>query len=129
MGKLILAAFVVALAFVGCAAEAATFAELDKSGNVLRVVVVTDDNAKTEEQGIAFLWGLYGVQTEWKQTSTDGSIRKNYAGPGFTYRADLDAFVSPKPAEDPAAPLDAATARWVPSKASQDAIAAGNLPE
>lgn len=128
MGKLFLAAFVVALAFVGGIAEAATFAELDRNGTVLRVVVVADDNAKTEDQGVAFLWGLYGVGTIWKQT--DKAMRKNYAGPGFTYREDLNAFVPPKPDYDARATLDEATAKWVPSEEAHDAaVAAGILPE
>ena len=34
---------------------------------------------------------------EWIQTSYTGSIRKNYAGIGFTYDAELDAFIPPQP--------------------------------
>jgi hypothetical protein len=34
---------------------------------------------------------------EWIQTSYTGSIRKNFAGIGFTYDKDRDAFISPKP--------------------------------
>jgi hypothetical protein len=34
---------------------------------------------------------------EWIQTSYTGSIRKNYAGIGFTYDTKLDAFIPPKP--------------------------------
>ena len=34
---------------------------------------------------------------EWIQTSYTGSIRKNYAGIGFTYDKDRDAFIPPKP--------------------------------
>jgi len=34
---------------------------------------------------------------EWIPTSYDGSIRKNYAGIGFTYDKDRDAFIPPKP--------------------------------
>jgi len=33
----------------------------------------------------------------WKKTSYNGNIRKRYAGVGYTYNADLDAFVAPKP--------------------------------
>ena len=33
----------------------------------------------------------------WIQTYYDGSVRKNYAGVGFTYDATRDAFISPKP--------------------------------
>ena len=34
---------------------------------------------------------------EWLQTSYSGSIRKNYAGVGFTYDATRDAFIAPQP--------------------------------
>ena len=34
---------------------------------------------------------------QWLETKMDGSIRKNYAGVGFTYDATRDAFIPPKP--------------------------------
>ena len=33
----------------------------------------------------------------WVKTSYIGSIRKNYAGKGYTYDSVRDAFISPKP--------------------------------
>ena len=33
----------------------------------------------------------------WLKTKEDGSIRKNYAGIGYTYDAENDAFIAPKP--------------------------------
>jgi len=33
----------------------------------------------------------------WVQTSYNGSIRKNYAGIGYTYDSTKDAFIAPKP--------------------------------
>jgi hypothetical protein len=33
----------------------------------------------------------------WLETKMDGSIRKNYAGIGFSYDATRDAFIPPKP--------------------------------
>lgn len=33
----------------------------------------------------------------WVQTSYNGSIRKNYAGIGYTYDSSKDAFIAPKP--------------------------------
>nr|BAR36714.1 hypothetical protein [uncultured Mediterranean phage uvMED] len=35
----------------------------------------------------------------WLETREDGSIRKNYAGIGFTYDAQNDLFIAPKPFE------------------------------
>jgi hypothetical protein len=34
---------------------------------------------------------------EWIQTSYNKTIRKNYAGVGFTYDSTRDAFIAPKP--------------------------------
>ena len=48
--------------------------------------------------------------TNWKQCSYNGSIRKNYPGPGFTYDEARDAFIAPQPF--PSWVLDEATCRW-----------------
>jgi hypothetical protein len=77
------------------------FAELDANNVVLRVVVVANkdtsdaNGVEKEHIGAAYLEKLLGGT--WKQTSYNGKIRKNYAGVGYTYRADIDAFVAPKP--------------------------------
>lgn len=52
-----------------------------------------------------------GGDTNWKQTSYNNNIRKNYAGIGYTYDPSRDAFISPKCHEG--AILDEATCRWV----------------
>lgn len=70
---------------------------------VERVEVVNNETIKnlsfpnSEPIGVEFLKSLYGVDTEWKQTSYNDSFRKNYAGIGFTYDASLDAFIPPQP--------------------------------
>ena len=79
----------------------AHFAKLDENNNVLAVHVVnndviTIDGVESEQAGIDFLTGLHG-HTLWKQTSYNGTIRKNYAGIGYTYDTNRDAFISPKP--------------------------------
>ena len=79
----------------------AHFAELDANNVVTRVIVVgnkdtSDANGVEKEYiGKAFCERLYGGN--WVQTSYNGSIRKNYAGIGYTYNSDIDAFVPPKP--------------------------------
>jgi hypothetical protein len=79
----------------------AHFAELDANNVVLRVIVVgnadtSDANGVEKERiGAAFCERLFGGT--WKQTSYNGNIRKNYAGIGYTYREDIDAFVPPQP--------------------------------
>jgi hypothetical protein len=91
----------------------AHFAELDSNNVVKRVVVVdnkdTSDASGFEHEhiGAAYLEKLLGGV--WKQTSYNGNFRKNYAGIGYTYLADIDAFVAPQPF--PSWVLDA-NAQW-----------------
>lgn len=79
----------------------AHFAELDNQNTVLRVLVIanadtSDENGNEQEEiGIAFCQRLFGGN--WKQTSYNGKIRKNYAGIGYTYDAVRDAFIPPQP--------------------------------
>jgi hypothetical protein len=79
----------------------AHFAELDANNVVLRVIVVDNkdtadaNGVEKEHIGAAFCERLFGGN--WKQTSYNGNVRKNYAGIGYTYQADIDAFVPPKP--------------------------------
>jgi len=81
----------------------AHFAKLDENNVVLEVHVVhnnelLDENGQESEQkGIDFLTSWSGGYTMWKQTSYNGTFRKNYAGQGYTYNAELDAFIPPKP--------------------------------
>lgn len=94
----------------------AHFAEIDGNNKVLRVIVVNNTdclNAEGKEEesvGIAFCKGLLGG--EWVQTSYNATFRKNYAGIGFTYNADLDAFIPPKIFDSWI--LNEETARWDP---------------
>jgi hypothetical protein len=94
----------------------AHFAELDGTNTVLRVVVVHNEDIKTpsgyesEEMGIGFCQNLFGGT--WIQTSYNGKIRKNFAGIGFTYDAERDAFIPPKPVWNPSWVLDEDTLTW-----------------
>lgn len=78
----------------------AHFAKLDKDNIVLEVNVVANaalDPANEEASGIAFLTEWSGGYTNWKQTSYNGSFRKNYAAIGYKYDLQRDAFIAPKP--------------------------------
>lgn len=81
----------------------AHFAKLNEDNIVLEVHVVNnnellDENGhESEAKGIAFLTLWSGGYINWKQTSYNARIRKNYAGIGYTYDASRDAFISPKP--------------------------------
>ena len=82
----------------------AHFAKLKKGNIVEQVVVVnnnviTDDNGQEQEQlGVEFLNNLYNTpDAVWKQTSYNGSFRKNYAGIDYIYDEERDAFITQKP--------------------------------
>jgi hypothetical protein len=60
------------------------------------------------DEGEAFFNALGGT---WVKTSYNGNIRKNYAGIGYSYAPDLDAFVAPKCHDE--AVLDEETAQWI----------------
>jgi hypothetical protein len=78
----------------------AHFAQLNEQNIVTQVIAVADDEllvdgVEDEAKGVAFCQSLFGG--DWKQTSYSGSIRKNYAGLGYTYDAKRDAFIPPQP--------------------------------
>ena len=79
----------------------AHFATLNESNIVTRVevinnaVILDDDGVEQEQLGIAFLINLYGAGN-YKQTSYNGNIRKNYAGKGYTFDSERNAFIPPK---------------------------------
>ena len=79
----------------------AHFAQLDENNVVTQVIVVSNNELldasgqEREEMGIGFCQRLFGGN--WKQTSYNHNFRKRYAGIGYTYNAELDAFVPPKP--------------------------------
>ena len=75
----------------------AHFAKLGTGNIVERVEVVSNDIATTEQAGADFLNNIYKTRDVWKQTSYNNNIRKNYAGIGYIYDEDRDAFIPPKP--------------------------------
>lgn len=94
----------------------AHFAKLDENNIVLEVNVVSNDTINnlpfpdSEPVGIQFLTEWSGGYSNWKQTSYNASFRKNYAGIGYTYSAELDAFIPPKPF--PSWLLNTNTCQW-----------------
>ena len=80
----------------------AYFAKIGLNNKVISVHSVHDNELKDsngveqENIGIEFLTNLHGWAV-WKQTSYNNNIRKNFAGIGFTYDEDRDAFIPPKP--------------------------------
>jgi hypothetical protein len=81
----------------------AYFAKLG-TGNIVETVisinnsVITDINGVEQEQlGVDFINKLYNTRDVWKQTSYNNNFRKNYAGIGYQYDQQRDAFIAPKP--------------------------------
>ena len=93
----------------------AHFAEIDSNNVVTRVVVVGNDEItvngqENEQAGKDFLNTLLGGT--WVQTSYNATFRKNFAGVGYEWRSDLDAFIPPKPYNSWT--LNTTTAQWDP---------------
>lgn len=94
----------------------AHFAKLDINNSVLAVHVVNNDvimidGVESEQAGIDFLTNLHG-HSSWKQTSYNGSFRKNYAGIGFQFDPEKNAFIPSKPF--PSWVLNEDTCLWEP---------------
>ena len=94
----------------------AYFAKLG-TGNIVENVisinnaVITDSNGFEQEQlGVDFINKLYNTRDVWKQTSYNNNIRKNFAGIGYQYDQNRDAFISPKPFDSWV--LNEDTCRW-----------------
>ena len=89
----------------------AHFAQLDENNVVVQVIVInnnalltqkivtTDEGfinvstVESEQKGIEFCKSLYGADTNWVQTSYNGSFRGKYAAIGDTYEGGV--FVAP----------------------------------
>lgn len=101
----------------------AHFAELDENNTVTQVIVVNNSELivekvtttdagyinvatiESEEKGIAFCQSLYGADTQWRQTSYNGSFRGKYAAIGDTYDAGAGEFISPNVAPSADVPV------------------------
>jgi hypothetical protein len=87
----------------------AHYAFLDENNIVTEVIVGTDETELIEGKDPETWYGEFRGQV-CRRTSYNGNIRKNYAGIGFTYDADLDAFIPPKPFDSWL--LNEETANW-----------------
>lgn len=102
----------------------AHFAQLDDNNIVINVIVVANSDCldsegkECEDIGVAFCKSLLGYETRWIQTSYNNNFRKNYAGLGYYYDPDLDAFVPPKPYNSWV--LNSETAQWQAPKPVPD---------
>ena len=109
----------------------AHFAELNENNVVTQVIVVANSDTadaqgnEKESIGVAFCERLFGGT--WKQTSYNGNLRKNYAGIGYTYNSEIDAFVPPKPYASWI--LDNETAQWNAPVAMPEDAGTGEPPK
>jgi len=88
----------------------AHYAFLDENNIVTEVIVGRNETEVVN--GISDWEAYYGKfrNQVCVRTSYNGNIRKNYAGIGFTYDAERDAFISPTPYESWV--LDEETCQW-----------------
>jgi len=83
----------------------AHFAELNSSNEVLRVIVISNDDVEANggelsSEAETFVTSIAPHSTggvAWKQTSYNNNFRKQYAGIGYTYDAGKNKFIVPQP--------------------------------
>jgi hypothetical protein len=78
--------------------------------NIVTEVIVGIDETELIEGVDPETWYCNFRGQACKRTSYNGNIRKNYAGIGFTYDSELDAFIAPKPFDSWI--LDEDTCQW-----------------
>ena len=89
----------------------AHYAFLDKNNVVTEVITGIDENELIEGKSPEQWYGEFRGQT-CVRTSYHGNIRKNFAGIGYTYDEEWDAFRSPSPF--PSWKLNYDTFQWYP---------------
>ena len=85
------------------------WAEIDENNIVLRVLV--GDNSEPDE-GQAFMESLGGTWVKTSYNAATNGFRKNYAGIGYSYDANRDAFIAPKPECHETVAFDEQTCTW-----------------
>lgn len=94
------------------------WAELDADNKVIRVLV-GDNNDPAGDEG--YSWLIENLGGKWVKTSYNGNIRKNFAGIGYEYSEDRDAFIAPQC--HPEALLDDETCHWTCTNSDHKMIA------
>lgn len=84
----------------------ASFAQLDSNNKVINVIhlpnsfIRDSDGNECEDIGVCYCKDCLGQDTNWKQTSFSGKFRKRFAGIGYYYNEEYDAFIPPQPSPD-----------------------------
>lgn len=87
----------------------AHYAFIDDNNVVTEVIVGIDENEQIEGLDPETWYGQFRGQ-RCVRTSYNGNIRKHYAGIGYTYDEQRDAFLAPKPYDSWL--LDEDTCQW-----------------
>ena len=76
----------------------AHYAKIDKNNIVIKVLVIDEENVNSGVFGNPLSWIQTSYNTYGGQHSLGGTpLRKNYAGVGYIYDKDRDAFYTPQP--------------------------------
>ena len=89
------------------------FAKIDENNIVTKVVVANQEAIDTQDgTWIQTSYNTYGVKHYGQDGEEDSGtpLRKNYAGIGYTYDSDRDAFIGPTPF--PSWTLNEETCNW-----------------
>jgi hypothetical protein len=88
----------------------AHYAFLDKNNIVTEVITGIDETELIEGLHPEIWYGNFRKKV-CKRTSYNSTIRKNFAGVGYTYDSDRDAFIEPQP--DDTIGFDEETCKWI----------------
>jgi hypothetical protein len=98
----------------------AHYAFLDENNIVTEIITGVDETELIEGLDPETWYGNFRGQV-CKRTSYNANIRKNYAGIGFTYDEERDAFISPEPANSLG--FNEETCRWIVPDIKNEALA------
>lgn len=93
----------------------AHFAKIDENGLVTEVLVTSNDKPNEGYDWLVSRFGGTWIKTSYNTLAGEHlnggtPLRKNFAGKGYTYDADRDAFIPPKPHNSWV--LDENTCQW-----------------
>ena len=94
------------------------WAQINNDNEVIRVLV-GDNNDPAGDEG--YQWLIDNLGGTWVKTSYNGTIRYNFAGIGFTYDAERDAFIAPEP--DNAIGFDEDKCQWIVPEVNLETLA------
>jgi hypothetical protein len=97
----------------------AHYAFLDENNVITEVITGIDETELIEGLDTETWYGNFRGQV-CKRTSYNANIRKNYAGIGFTYDEERDAFISPEP--ENSLGFDEETCRWIVPDIKDEAV-------